>query len=296
MTDKQFENAAMAGMQRRRVLTGVAAGGIGAAMVAAAGIAAPAHAQQAAPSDEDILNFALNFEYLGAELYLRALTGVGLQDADTAGVGTKGTVVAGGPVPLFTAGIKDVVRKLAADEVAHVRTLRARLGDLAVAEPGINLTTSWTTIAIAAGVIGPDEVFDPFADEISLLKAAYILEDVCVTALAGALPLFTQSSDVAAAAGFLGTEAAQASAIRMLLSFAGQGHFTDAISALRARLSNAADDIGTLIQGNHFNFVSNDDHGAVFARTPAQVLNIAYGGGAASGYGFFPDRVNGVIN
>lgn len=284
------------GVQRRRLLKGVGASGIGAAVLAGVGLGTTSRAARAATySDNDILNFALNFEYLGAELYLHALTGTGLSEADTSGTGRKGTVSAGGPVKFVTPLVHSVVQKLAADELAHVRFLRKRLGSLAIAEPTINLSTVWTGIAISAGLIKPGETFNPYENEVSLLFAAYVLEDVCVTALAGSAAMLTAPADVTAAGGLLGTEAAQASAIRLILSILGQGKVTDAISALRAKLSDAPDDFGTTVPGDAFNFVSNDSNGLVFARTPAQVLTIAYSGGPAGKYGFFPDKVNGVI-
>jgi hypothetical protein len=47
-------------------------------------------------SDADILNFALNLEYLEAEYYLRAVSGAGIPDADTTGLGTQGPVIVKG--------------------------------------------------------------------------------------------------------------------------------------------------------------------------------------------------------
>jgi hypothetical protein len=45
-------------------------------------------------TDTNILNFALNLEYLEAEFYLRAV-GRRLADGDTTGRGTRGAVVGG---------------------------------------------------------------------------------------------------------------------------------------------------------------------------------------------------------
>lgn len=279
------------GVPRRGVM-----GGLGVAAVTAAALAATSGPALAAPTDADIFNFALNFEYLGAELYLHALTGSGLGNADITGVGTLGAVSAGGPVPFKSVAIQSYVQRLAVDELGHVRFIRAVLGAAAIARPAINLSTSWTTLAIAAGLIAPGQTFNPFADDISILLAAYVIEDVCVTALAGAARLLTNPDNVEAAAGLLGTEAYQAGAIRTLLSDLGAGVATDAISNLRATLSGKPDDIGTLIPGNAYNFVPNDVNSLAFRRTTTQVLNIAYGGGAAAGYGFFPNRVNGNIS
>ena len=268
------------------IFTSLAAGGLIASVTPAA----------AAVTDQDIFNFALNFEYLGAEFYLRAVTGQGLDATDVTGTGTQGTVTGGSQVPFQSTAIASYAQRLAVDELAHVRFVRAVLGGSAVAEPSINLADSWTTLASAAGLIVPGQTFSPFTGDVAFLLGAYIIEDVCVTALAGSARYIADPDYLEAAAGLLGTEGYQAGMIRSLLSDLGAGSATNAISALRSKLSGAPDDFGTTIPGNAYNFVPNDINSLAFRRTPAQVLNIAYGGGAASNFGFFPNRVNGTIN
>ena len=50
-----------------------------------------------------------------------------------------------------------------------------------------------------------------------------------------------------------------------------------------------------IVVGGRANIVPTDANGLAYSRTAAQVLNIAYLGGASAGYGFFPNRLNGVI-
>jgi hypothetical protein len=270
--------------------------GLGVAGLAAAG-AITSKAQAAAPTDNDIFNFALNFEYLGAEYYLRAVTGQGVSAyTSVTGTGTQGGVVGGSPVPFRTSALAYYAQQLAGDELAHVQFIRSVLGSAAIAEPQIDHGAAWTVLATAAGLIAPGQTFNPFADEISFLLGAYVLEDTCVTALAGSAAALTNPDNIAYAAGLLGAEGYQAGAIRGFLANIGGSAATDAISNLRATLSGVGD-VGTGGNGNPFNITNTDLYGQSFRRTPSQILTIAYGNSApGTNKGlFFPAGVNGTI-
>ena len=292
--------AADRGMRRRGVLgtfgAGAAATALGGAAVTTGATmlgSRPAWAQ--AVTDVDLFNFALNFEYLGAEYYLRGLTGQGLPSTLLTGTGTQGTVLAGGPVAFQSTAIPQYVQRLAVDELGHVQFIRAVLGAAAISEPQIDLSVaSWTATAIAAGLIAPGQTFNPYASDVGFLLGAYVIEDVCVTALAGAARLVTSKDNLEAAAGLLGVEGYQAGAIRTLLANVGAGAATNAISALRANLSGVGDN-GVINAGLQYDFTNTDSNALVYRRTPRQVLNIAYGAVGATKGGFFPNGVNGTI-
>ncbi len=244
-------------------------------------------------TDNDYIAFFSNFEALGANYYLYGLTGQGVPAADTTGIGTLGAVSAGGPVAFQSAAIAQYVQRLAVDELAHLQFFRAVLGSAAVAQPTVDIASSWTNFAIGAGLISPGQTFNPYESDVTFLLGAYMLEDVCITAAAGAARYFTNKDNVEAAAGILGVEGYHAGAIRTLLSNIGAGQATDAISALRARLSGVADQ-GTSIPGQAYNFTNVDSNALVYRRTPAQALDILYDG-VPTGGGFFPNGMNGTI-
>jgi Ferritin-like domain len=255
-----------------------------------------ASAEQNTDEDPDILNFALNLEYLEAEYYLRAATGKGLvaHGVGVTGTGTLGTVtIKKDPkVPFENDFQRGVALEIAMNEMDHVVLLRTALGGYAVAEPSIDLETSFDTLAKAAGIANH---FDPFENFTHFLIGAFIFEDVGVTAYNGAAPLITSSEYLAAAASILAVEAYHGGLIRTLLYRQGDIDPANKISALRNTLSGSGTtDQGIQINGKP-NLVPADSNALAFSRTTREVLNIVYGGINATMGLFFPSGLNGTI-
>jgi hypothetical protein len=251
-------------------------------------------------SDAAILNFALNLEYLEAEFYSYATSGHGLASSLIHGRGRLGPVVGGRRVPFRSRTVQQYAEEIARDEHEHVAFLRAALGSAKVARPKINIQYSFTQAARAAGLVGPKETFDPYANENNFLLAAYIFEDVGVTAYKGAAPLISNKTYLGAAAGILAVEAYHAANVRTVLFERGLCFDTNKISAARnfldAKSGAGHRDQGTIRHGKA-NIVPADSNGLAFGRTPGQVLNIVYlNPDSVRRGGFFPAGVNGALN
>jgi len=265
-------------------------------------------------SDAAVLQFALNLEYLEAEFYLRATTGMGLPDdlitakGITSGPGsTPGNVIVPqmnkGPVAFNSMQAQHYANEIAADERNHVRFLRTALEGAGVpvpSRPKLDLSKAFQTAATVAGVSNP-QGFNPFASELFFLLGAYIFEDVGVTAYKGGAPFLKNETYLSAAAGILAAEAYHAGLVRTVLYSKGQNvrGITDGISDARDSLDGKSDlDQGTsnqqvTLRGQTYtasNIVPLDKNGVAFSRTPGQIHNIAYlTPTAATSGGFFPD-------
>ncbi len=139
---------AEAKLSRRDLLAKAGTVGLGAAALT---MFAGRPAEAAAASVADVLNFALNTEYLEAEFYTYATAGHGINGVSTPygvigtnGTGTQGTVtgstLALSQVTFPNAQTQAIAQQITTDEQAHVALLRGVLGDLAIAEPNINLS------------------------------------------------------------------------------------------------------------------------------------------------------------
>jgi hypothetical protein len=258
-------------MHRRRFLTSLAATGAAAGLVGLTGCsnAGTVTLPSATPSVVDVLNFALNLEYLESSFYLYVTTGTGLSTAD---MGTSpGTVTGGAKVALVNPYVSAAATQLATDEREHVEFLRttiAAVGGKPVSMPNINLA--------ANGAVTSDATF---------LAAARQLENVGVSAYIGGAQFLTSSTTALTyAAQILDTEAQHAGFIRELCINL----------SVTSPAVDSQDNPPTLSKI----FDTSATTGLAPVRTTSQVLQIVYGSvgtiGLAKG-GFFPNGVNGTI-
>ncbi|MGF6768898.1 hypothetical protein P3T18_001368 [Paraburkholderia sp. GAS199] len=300
-------------LQRRQFFRnagGLSLGLVGGTLISACGGGSGSSLSAAtAPTDAEILNFALNLEYLESQFYTYATTGAGLAASMTAGVGTMGTVIPGQQVPFQDPVVKAYANEIANDEREHVNFLRTALGSAAVAMPsidigGTNPNGAFSNAARAAGLVPAGTAFNPYADDNSFLLGAFIFEDVGVTAYKGASPLITNKTFLEAAAGILAAEAYHAGLVRTVLYSKGINTTSlvsaaNAISAARASIdNNGHDDQGiTGTSAGTSNIVPLDSNGLAFSRGYGNVLNIVYlTSSIATKGGFFPNGVNGTLN
>lgn len=260
--------------RRRFAKSAVAAGfGIGAATLVNTRSTA---VQAQSITDTDILNFALNLEYLEAEFYTVITSGVTIDrpphNIPISGVGTQGATFGAGRLDFGGDRLlEQTALELAVDERAHVLLLRSALGGAAVAKPTINFTAGGVT-SIAR-----------------FLQVARVFEDVGVTAYGGAAPLIQSKDILAVAARIALAEAEHTGNIRFQLT---QRNVADLgpIDPLDITAGSPATATRRLI--------SVDQQGLTAVRTPSQVLSIVLGPGAPPGTtrgGLFPDGINGTI-
>jgi len=223
--------------------------------------------------DADILNFALNLEYLEAEFYTVATTGKTISQVglSVSGSGGSGSTTGGSQVNFTNSTTQAVAQELANDEQTHVKLIQttlAGLGAQAIAKPAINLN------ALGFG----------FGNQNDFLKLARIFEDIGVTAYGGAAPLIQSKTILGYAARILAVEADHSGNIRLQI----------ALNSIATTALDGADHIPPPSGNQYF---PTDSNALTEVRTPGQVLFLAYGGVAnVTSGGFFPSGVNGILN
>ena len=221
------------------------------------------------PSEADVLNFALNLEYLEASFYLYIATGTGLAAAD---MGSSPGAVTGqsSSITFADPNVAALAKQLAADEQAHVQFLRSLILQakaVPVDMPALNLA--------AIGSV---------TDDASFLTIARQLETVGVSAYEGGIQYFV--SDLVG------------------LTYAAQIHDTEGQHEGTLRQFCIAKDLmSPAVDANDKPPTSSavfntNGNGLNAVRTASQVLQIVYAApgktGVSSG-GFYPNGMNGNI-
>ena len=288
-------NGARGALNRRHFLAGVGAVttiAAGAAVLGCGDSTLP-YVDAATQPQVDILNFALNLEYLEATFYSYIVTGKDLDSSLTGG----GPAPTGAPAQITfpNAQINDLFAEIFFDEMAHVSDLRTALGPVAIARPQLNLAA---LAPIAAA---------------NYLQVARLFEDVGVTAYIGAAASLS-GNNLTAAAQILAVEGFHAGALRLIniqqgavypATLAGyvpaDGYDIKPADPGTVALAEAGP---TTANGGFFATGANGTTGQTniypgfaYQRTSSQVLSIIYANtatGTAKG-GFFPNGVNGNI-
>jgi hypothetical protein len=297
--------------------------------LAFSGLTRAADAQSTTVTDADVLNFALQLEYLEANFYNLAVNGVTIDKLGTpiaiTGTGTQGVVVTKPSfvkTPFTNTTVAAYAAETAIEEAKHVSFLRSALSTAAVAQPQIDLVNSFNTLAM--GALGLS-AFDPFGANGSLLTAdqafligAFIFEDVGVTAYSGAAGSISTNSTLVAAAGILAVEAYHAGLVRTTINTLDAG--TDALNGITRKIAafrnkldgvTTVDDYGisqttattnvalngtTAIYPAQTIVDASPTTSLAFSRTPTQVLQVVTGATSSPHKGvFFPNGLNGNI-
>jgi len=290
---------------------------LGAAAVTAAGASALAIATSASAAviaDNDMLRYLTQLDYLAGQFFSFAVNGTGLpaglltgQTADVAGAAT------GARQATFTDPVvAQYAAEIALDLKANITWLRNQLGaDGIVAQPAIDLGTAptgaFSKFAQAANIVAAGASFDPYANDGNFLLAAFMIEDVIVTAYINAVPNITDKTILAGISGILATHSHHAAVIRALLYAKGVATpalrtNADAISGVRDNLDGVPDiddhgispvTINSLAVSRIAPVAAN---GTVIGRSSGTVLNILYlNSTSASSGGFFTAGLNGTL-
>ncbi|KAG2260903.1 hypothetical protein Bca4012_022023 [Brassica carinata] len=264
-------------------------------------------------TDVDLVHLAMNMEFTEVEFFLKASTGKGL-DAFNA------TLAKGGPPPI---GAKKanldpitnrIIEEFAYQEIGHLRAIADMTGG--IPRPLLNLTRENFAMFMDRAVgRRSNPRFDPYANSLNYLLAAYYIPYVGLTGYVGAIPYLVYFNIKRLVAGLLGVESGQDGVIRTLLyerqdetvkEYGGVtvAELTNEISILRNELGMCGiKDEGLCVppwlgaeNRTTSNILSANPYSLSYDRTPQEILRVMYGtGNERWPGGFWPCGANGRI-
>ncbi|CAI8610811.1 unnamed protein product [Vicia faba] len=262
-------------------------------------------------SDIDLLEFALNLEYLEAEFFLYGATGNGL-DVVAPGLAQGGPPPIGARMASLDPFTKDVISQFGLQEIGHLRVIKSVVKGFP--RPLLNISKESFAKVMDDAFGNPlRPPFDAYANSINYLLASYIIPYVGLTGYVGASSNLQDPTFKKLVASLLGIEAGQDAVIRTLLYERRKlrvlpyritvEEFTNRISMLRNKLgNNGIKDEGLevpIMQGAEGkisgNILAGDEYSTSYSRTPVEILRIVYGGNESVPGGFYPKGADGNI-
>lgn len=263
-------------------------------------------------SDANLIEVALNLEFLETEFFLYGALGCGL-DSIAPSLAAGGPPPVGGTQAKLDALVKDVILQFGLQEVGHLRAIKSTVRGFP--RPLLNISAE-VFANVMNSAIGRtlEPPFNPYDNELNFLLASYVIPYVGLTGYVGANPNLQSFAAKRLVAGLLGVESGQDAVIRGMLY--GQAtatvdpygisvaNFTDRISELRDRLGrDGLKDEGLIVpeaegaEGKiSGNVLAGDKNSLSYDRTPEEILRIVYGSGDEHvPGGFYPMGANGQI-
>ncbi|XP_052182866.1 ferritin-like catalase Nec2 [Diospyros lotus] len=262
--------------------------------------------------DKDLIQFAVNLEFLEAEFFLFGAFGYGLDRVAP-------EMPMGGPPPVGARKAnldpltQNITTEFAYEEVGHLRAIKSTVGIFP--RPLLNLSAqNFAKIFDEAMGYHLEPPFNPYRDSLSYMMASYVIPYMGLVGYVGANPLLVGYKSKRLLAGLLGVESGQDAVIRTYLYGRAEevlrpynhtvAEVTVKISELRNRLAKCGiKDEGIVVppqlgaeNRSETNILSADFDSISYSRTPAEILRVVYGSGDEHvPGGFYPRGGNGRI-
>ncbi|XP_065861903.1 ferritin-like catalase Nec2 [Euphorbia lathyris] len=277
------------------------------AIVVGSGCSAPIKA-----TDQDLLQFPLNLEFMEEEFFCYGAIGVGLDHIAP-------ELTLGGPPPIGVQKAnldpltRQIIEEFCYQEVGHIRSIIKTVGGFP--RPLYDFTAqNFATLFDKAIGYKLNPPFNPYRNTINYLLASYVIPYVGLTGYVGTIPNLYNYTTKRLAGSLLGVEAGQDAVIRTMLYEKMEeevepykmsvAEFTNKISWLRNKLGMCGiKDEGIIVplklgaeNRTHSNVLAADANSLSYARTPPEILRIVYGSGSEHmPGGFLPRGGNGRI-
>ncbi|KAM5549648.1 desiccation-related protein PCC13-62 [Rosa sericea] len=265
-------------------------------------------------TDTDRVQFALNLEFLETEFFLYGALGKGLDSINPAYSQGGPPPIGGQKALLEDPVVARIIEEFAYEEVGHIRAITSTVGGFP--RPLLNISREQFARSFN-DVVGYPLIppFEPYANSLNFLLAAYIIPYVGLNGYVSTLPSLNSTISRSLVAKLLAIESGQDAVIRTLLYERANervvpykftvAELTNLISARRNSLGGCGNkDEGIILPNKTLgaenqttsNVLSADANSLAYARTPPEILRIVYGSFSESvPGGFFPKGANGVI-